>query len=72
VILGMPWLTCYNPEIDWRTGKINMMSVTSNRGQYRENQNGRSKRKKRQKKKLGGREKKEIRKRSRRRGKRWR
>ena len=22
VILGMPWLACYNPEIDWRTGKV--------------------------------------------------
>ena len=25
VILGMPWLTCHNPEIDWRTGKVKMM-----------------------------------------------
>jgi len=24
VILGMPWLACYNPEIDWRTGKVKM------------------------------------------------
>ena len=22
VILGMPWLVCYNPEIDWRTGEV--------------------------------------------------
>ena len=22
VILGMPWLACYNLEIDWRIGKI--------------------------------------------------
>ena len=22
VILGMPWLACYNPEIDWRTGEV--------------------------------------------------
>jgi len=22
VILGMPWLACHNPEIDWRTGKV--------------------------------------------------
>ena len=25
VILGMPWLTCHNPEIDWRTGEVKMM-----------------------------------------------
>jgi len=24
VILGMPWLGCYNPEIDWKTGEIKM------------------------------------------------
>jgi len=22
VILGMPWLACHNPEIDWKTGEI--------------------------------------------------
>ena len=22
VILGMPWLACHNPEIDWKTGKV--------------------------------------------------
>ena len=25
VILGMPWLECYNPEIDWKMGKVKMM-----------------------------------------------
>ena len=25
VILGMPWLACHNPEIDWRTGEVKMM-----------------------------------------------
>ena len=25
VILGMLWLGCYNPEIDWKTGKVKMM-----------------------------------------------
>jgi len=25
IILGMPWLTHYNPEIDWKTGKVWMM-----------------------------------------------
>ena len=24
MILGMLWLACYNPEIDWRTGEIKM------------------------------------------------
>ena len=24
VILGMLWLVCYNPEIDWRTGEVKM------------------------------------------------
>ena len=24
VILGMPWLRCYNPEIDWKTGEVKM------------------------------------------------
>jgi len=25
VILEMPWLACYNPEIDWRTEEVKMM-----------------------------------------------
>jgi len=24
VILGMPWLGCHNPKIDWKTGEIKM------------------------------------------------
>ena len=24
VILGMLWLACHNPEIDWRTGEVRM------------------------------------------------
>jgi len=24
MILGIPWLACYNPEIDWRTGEVEM------------------------------------------------
>jgi len=24
VILGMPWLACHNPKIDWRTGEVKM------------------------------------------------
>ena len=25
VILGMPWLACHNPEIDWTTEEVQMM-----------------------------------------------
>jgi len=25
VILGIPWLRCHNPEIDWKTGEVKMM-----------------------------------------------
>ena len=25
VILGMPWLACYNPKIDWKTGEVQMI-----------------------------------------------
>ena len=25
VILGMPWLACHNPEINWRTGEVKMI-----------------------------------------------
>jgi len=24
VILGIPWLACYNPEIDWKIGEVKM------------------------------------------------
>ena len=25
VILEMPWLACHSPEINWKTGEVNMM-----------------------------------------------
>ena len=25
VILGIPWLACHNPEIDWSIGEVKMM-----------------------------------------------
>ena len=25
VILGMPWLACHNPKIDWKTEEVKMM-----------------------------------------------
>ena len=24
VIIGMPWLACHNPEVDWRMGEVKM------------------------------------------------
>ena len=24
VIIGMPWLACHNPEVNWRTGEVKM------------------------------------------------
>jgi len=32
VILGMPWLACHNPEIDWRTGEVKMMRCSEECG----------------------------------------
>jgi len=29
VILGMPWLAVYNPEINWETGEVKMMRCLS-------------------------------------------
>jgi len=32
VILGMPWLACHNPEIDWRMGEVKMMRCSEECG----------------------------------------
>ena len=32
VILGMPWLACHNPEIDWRTGEVKMTRYSEEYG----------------------------------------
>ena len=32
VILGIPWLACHNPEIDWRIGKVKMTRCTEECG----------------------------------------
>ena len=32
VILGMPWLACHNPEIDWKTGEVQMMRCSDECG----------------------------------------
>ena len=52
MILGMLWLACHNPEIDWRIGEVKMTRcVVSSGGQSKGNQDGKSKRKKRKRKK---------------------
>jgi len=33
VILGMPWLACYNPEINWRTGEVQMIRCLEEYGE---------------------------------------
>ena len=32
VILGMPWLACYNSEINWRTGKVKIIRCSEKCG----------------------------------------
>ena len=32
VILGIPWLACHNPEIDWRTGEVKMTRCSDEYG----------------------------------------
>jgi len=34
VILVMPWLACYNLEIDWRTGKVKMTRCPEECGKH--------------------------------------
>jgi len=33
VILGMPWLACYNTEINWRTGEVQMIRCLEEYGE---------------------------------------
>jgi len=33
VILGMPWLAYYNPEINWRTGEVQMIRCLEEYGE---------------------------------------
>ena len=55
VILGMLWLACHNPEIDWRTEKVKMMrcpeECVKHRGQNKKSQSGRNRKMKRRRKK---------------------
>ena len=34
VILKIPWLTCYNPEIDWRTREVKITRCPEEYGKY--------------------------------------
>ena len=45
VILGMPWLTAHNPEINWETGEIKMMRCLTLCGKNREKKEKRELRK---------------------------
>jgi len=51
VILGMPWLAAYNPEINWETGEVKMTRCSP---LYRKNKE------KKEKRDLGKRRKREI------------
>ena len=62
VILGMPWLACHNPEIDWRTGEVKMMRCLEECGkQWRlvQEKSGQEKQKKEEAKKEAGRKREE-------------
>ena len=34
MILEMPWLACYNPEIDWRTEKVKITRYLEKYGKW--------------------------------------
>ena len=46
VILGIPWLACHNPEIDWRIGKVKMTRCTEECGKQWRLKQGNSERQK--------------------------
>ena len=55
VILGMPWLVCYNPEIDWKTREVQMTRCPDKYGKKwrtgRQTKPGQKKQKEKKKKK---------------------
>ena len=62
VILGIPWLACHNPEIDWRTGEVKMTRCSEEcEKQWRPKQGklGWQKQKKEETKEEAGRKRKE-------------
>jgi len=42
VILGMPWLACHNPEIDWKTGEVKMTRCSEECGKQWRSVQGKS------------------------------
>ena len=52
VILGMPWLACHNPEIDWRMGEVKMTRCPKEHGKQWRPTQGKLGWKKRQKEKV--------------------
>ena len=62
VILGMPWLACYNPEVDWRTGEVKMTRCLEECGKQRrpvQEKSGWEKQKEEEAKKEAGKKKEE-------------
>ena len=62
VILGMPWLACHNPEINWRTGEVKMIKCPEECGkQWRpvQEKSGWEKQKKEEAKKEAGKKREE-------------
>ena len=42
VILGILWLICHNPKIDWRTGKVKFMRCPEECGKQQRPKQGKS------------------------------
>jgi len=42
VILGMPWLACHNPKIDWKTGEVKMTRCPEECGRHWRPKQGKS------------------------------
>ncbi len=63
VILGILWLACHNPKIDWRMGEVKIIrcpeEYRKQQSQSRESQGSRNRKKKKEKKKQERNKKKE-------------
>ena len=42
IILGIPWLTCHNHEIDWRIGEVKMTRYLDKCGKQQRSKQGKS------------------------------
>ena len=74
VILGMSWLACHNPEIDWKTGEVKMTRCPEECGkQWRpvQGKSGWEKKRQRRKQEKRRRKKRRKRRRNKKRGKQW-